>query len=112
MYDQIHQDLSQVSVSDASISAGYLAISTFVGTQFQIHSFRIDVATLALEYVQTAEVQGEVTCLAVGPNFAVLAGIWKDGRPLLSAYFPHTIQTPGVIDLSYCMCLEPDFPTS
>ncbi|KAK3936369.1 mono-functional DNA-alkylating methyl methanesulfonate N-term-domain-containing protein [Diplogelasinospora grovesii] len=84
-HDEILKDVTQItSASDACILDDCVAISTHVGTRFQLHTFRIDAAQLSLVHRQTIDVNGEITCLSIGPGYTLLVGIWREGRPFLA----------------------------
>ncbi|AEO55429.1 hypothetical protein MYCTH_59585 [Thermothelomyces thermophilus ATCC 42464] len=76
--------LSTGTVSDGHAFETCVAISTHTDAQFQIHVFSVDWDSLTLTHVQTIDVEGEVTCLSLGLDYTVLAGIRQGGQTLLA----------------------------
>ena len=61
-----------------------VAVSAHTDAQFQIHVFKADPDLLTLAHAQTIDVEGEVTCLSLGPNYTILAGIRKNAQTFLT----------------------------
>ncbi|KAK3390472.1 mono-functional DNA-alkylating methyl methanesulfonate N-term-domain-containing protein [Podospora didyma] len=102
LYDDLIPDASPFSglVSDGCVLGNNIAIAAHRGTQFQIHTFKVDVPRLTLEPGCIFQVDGEITCLSLDMHSTVLAGIWKDARPFLSIQSPQMAQGCFMIDLS------------
>ncbi|KAL2170323.1 hypothetical protein VTG60DRAFT_5002 [Thermothelomyces hinnuleus] len=100
--------LSTGTVSDGHAFETCVAISTHTDAQFQIHVFSVDWDSLTLTHVQTIDVEGEVTCLSLGLDYTVLAGIRKGGQTLLAW---SSLKRPfdGLHMLSLTEC-KPPFP--
>ncbi|KAK0714621.1 mono-functional DNA-alkylating methyl methanesulfonate N-term-domain-containing protein [Lasiosphaeris hirsuta] len=98
---------SRVSVSDACILDDCIAISTHTNTQFEIHTIKIDTTQPTqpfLVYNQTIKVNGDITCLSLGANYTILAGLWHDGRALLAkALLQQTVDELETIDISQAL---------
>lgn len=98
-----HQSIPELrdrQVVDACALDDWVALSTSAGTQFQIHLFKVDLAHATLTHVQTIDVDGDVTCLALGPDHTVLAGIWTGSQAYLVW---GSLQQPlNCLDLSEC----------
>jgi hypothetical protein len=91
-------------VVDACVLDDWVALSTSAGTQFQIHLFNVDLAHLRLTHVQTIDADGDVTCLALGPGHAILAGIWTGSQAYLAwgSLQQQPLDGLHMIDLSEC----------
>ncbi|KAH6856761.1 mono-functional DNA-alkylating methyl methanesulfonate N-term-domain-containing protein [Chaetomium sp. MPI-CAGE-AT-0009] len=76
--------LSDYHVADACVLDDCVALSAYIGTQFKIHVFKVDLGTLELTHVRTIDADGNVTCLALGSNFTILAGIWTGSQTSLA----------------------------
>jgi hypothetical protein len=76
--------LSDASVSDARVLDDCVAVSAHTDAQFQIHVFKADPDLLTLTHAQTIDVDGEVTCLSLGPDYTIMAGLWKSSQTLLA----------------------------
>ncbi len=88
-FHEILPSQSGTLLSDACVLDDCIAISTHADTRFHTHVFKIDIAGLTVSHVQTKEVDGDVTCLSLGAGYAILAGIWREGRPfLLRSFLP------------------------
>ncbi|KAK4145891.1 mono-functional DNA-alkylating methyl methanesulfonate N-term-domain-containing protein [Dichotomopilus funicola] len=60
--------LTDTSVSDAAVSHDHIAVSTHTDAKFEVHVFKIDTRTFSLHHLRTVNVEGEITCLALGHN--------------------------------------------
>jgi hypothetical protein len=81
-------------------------VSAHTNAQFQIHVFKVDSDLLTLVHVQTVDVDGEVTCLSLGANYTIVAGIRKGGETLLGHGSLHQPFTGlQMIDLAQCKAL-------
>ena len=91
-------------VVDACVLDDWAALSTSAGTQFQIHLFKVNLTHLTLTHVQTIDVEGDVTCLALGPDHTVLAGIWTGSQAYLAwgSLQQQPLDGLHMIDLSEC----------
>ncbi|KAH6631648.1 mono-functional DNA-alkylating methyl methanesulfonate N-term-domain-containing protein [Chaetomium tenue] len=69
---------------DACVLEDVVALSTSAGTRFQIHLFKADLENLSLTHVRTVDVDGDVTCLALGANHTVFAGIWTGSHAYMA----------------------------
>jgi hypothetical protein len=100
--------LSNASVSDACVLDDCVAVSAHIDAQFQIHVFKVDLGRLTLEHCQTIAVDGEVTCLALGAEYTVLAGIRKSSETLLAyASLQQPFHGLELINLTECKpCLD------
>ncbi|KAK4100821.1 hypothetical protein N658DRAFT_83610 [Parathielavia hyrcaniae] len=77
--------LSEAFVSDACVLDDCVAVSAHTDAQFQIHVFKIDPDCLTLAHSHTLNIDGEVTCLALGAQYTILAGI-RNGTTILLGY--------------------------
>ncbi|SPQ23721.1 83584e03-818d-4b11-90c2-03de08d0c3f1 [Thermothielavioides terrestris] len=77
--------LANASVSDACTLDDCIAISAHTDAQFQIHVFKADFDNFTLALVQAVDVDGEVTCLALGTNYTLLAGIRRGSEIFLAS---------------------------
>ncbi|KAK4126346.1 hypothetical protein N657DRAFT_654749 [Parathielavia appendiculata] len=76
--------LSEAFVSDACVYDDCVAVSAHTDAQFQIHVFKIDPDCLTLAHFHTLNIDGEVTCLSLGAQYTILAGIRKGTQTLLA----------------------------
>ncbi|KAI0014250.1 hypothetical protein F4779DRAFT_632603 [Xylariaceae sp. FL0662B] len=78
---------TSVSVADAAIQGNKIALAVYSGSRFKIMVLDVDGIRVSLQ--QAFDVEGEVTCLALG-EFAgspvVLAGLWSGNGPILAIY--------------------------
>ncbi|KAL2267512.1 hypothetical protein VTJ83DRAFT_4789 [Remersonia thermophila] len=77
------EGLSNATVLDACVAEDCVAVSSHTGSQFRIHVFKVDRSLLAFTPMRAIDVDGEVTCLALGPDYTLLAGIRQGTRSLL-----------------------------
>lgn len=77
-----------MSVSDACITDDWITVSTHVGSQFRIYSFKF-YGTAVVSQVQF-DVAGDVTSLHHSKELGIVVGLWKDGRPHLLIRAPTT----------------------
>ncbi|KAK3688142.1 mono-functional DNA-alkylating methyl methanesulfonate N-term-domain-containing protein [Podospora appendiculata] len=99
-YGEILAGRTDLTICDACILDDRCAISTYNGPEFQVHVFKIDSEDLSLIGVNSINVEGDVTALAMNEQHNVLAGIWKHNRPfLLSFSLQKGYQDPEEIDL-------------
>ncbi|CCC08169.1 unnamed protein product [Sordaria macrospora k-hell] len=87
-FDKLLQDQPHVSVSDACITDDWITVSTHVGPQFRIYSFKF-YGTAVVSQVQF-DVSGDVTSIHHSKNLGIIVGLWKDGRPYLQIRTPTT----------------------
>ncbi|KAK0643484.1 mono-functional DNA-alkylating methyl methanesulfonate N-term-domain-containing protein [Cercophora newfieldiana] len=80
---EILPSIPKLVVSDACIQGDYIAISTHTDAQYRVHTFRLDMTRLFVTRHRTIDVDGDITCLAMGAGNTVLVGVWKDGRAVL-----------------------------
>ncbi|KAK0619881.1 mono-functional DNA-alkylating methyl methanesulfonate N-term-domain-containing protein [Immersiella caudata] len=101
-------------VSDACIQGCYVAVSTHTEAQYHIHTLRVDLERLSFTPLRSIAINGDVTCLAIGPGNTVLVGVWREGRPFLSRapIEPSTDENdPGLVDTwDLNQCFEHDDP--
>ncbi|KAH6635464.1 mono-functional DNA-alkylating methyl methanesulfonate N-term-domain-containing protein [Chaetomium sp. MPI-SDFR-AT-0129] len=76
--------LTDTSVSDAAVSHGHIAVSTHTDAKFEVHVFKIDTRTFNLHHLRTVNVEGEITCLALGHNGTALAGVRLNSHTFLA----------------------------
>jgi hypothetical protein len=96
-------DLSNASVSDACILDDCIVISAHTDSQFRIHIFKVDKISLTVAHARTIEVDGEVTCLSPGTDFAVLAGVRKSQRTFLAyGSLRQDCKSLEMVDLTDC----------
>lgn len=86
--DKLLPDQPQVSVSDAYVTGDWITVSTHVGPQFRIYSFKF-YGTAVVSQIQF-DVPGDVTSLHHSQNLGIIVGLWKDGRPYLLIRAPTT----------------------
>ncbi|KAK1779117.1 mono-functional DNA-alkylating methyl methanesulfonate N-term-domain-containing protein [Copromyces sp. CBS 386.78] len=87
-FDRLLQDQPHVSVSDACITEDWITVSTHVGPQFRIYSFKF-YGTAVVSQVQF-DVPGDVTSIHHSKDLGIIAGLWRDGRPYLLIRTPTT----------------------
>jgi hypothetical protein len=98
-------DDSTATIADAAIEGRVVALALHTGSHFRLKTLVVN----GLDVIGGAsfDVDGEVTCLALGNvagKLVMLAGIWKSGRPLLALYPIHDSpqcppSLPVVLDL-------------
>lgn len=72
------------SVSDACAFGNCLAVAAHADSRFQIHVFGVNLETLTLAQVRVMDVDGEVTCLSLGADDTVWAGVRKGSLTFLA----------------------------
>ncbi|KAI0132776.1 thermotolerance protein [Xylariales sp. AK1849] len=86
-------DGSTVTITDAAIQNGRVALALHGGSRFEVKTLIID--GLNLVGGIAFDVDGEVTCLALGKlagDTVMIVGVWQSGRPLLVLYPTHPPQ--------------------
>ncbi|KAK3491675.1 mono-functional DNA-alkylating methyl methanesulfonate N-term-domain-containing protein [Neurospora crassa] len=87
-FDKLLPDQPQVSVSDAYVTNDWITVSTHVGPQFRIYSFKFyGIAVVSQIHF---DVPGDVTSLHHSKDLGIIVGLWKDGRPYLLIRTPTT----------------------
>ena len=111
-----------MTILDAAVTDKYIAVSTYSGTQFRLHVLRIeyDADHLYVTTVQSYDIDGEVTCVALclvedRNAMELQAGMRQQGRPLLGRTralvdgdlisFDHSL---SILDPTSCKCASSD----
>lgn len=97
--------LTDTSISDAVVSYDHIAISTHTNANFEVHVFRIDTRTFTLQHLRTVNIDGEITCLALGHDGTAFAGVRLNSHTFLARILPEPL-TEGfeVTNLTRCGC--------
>lgn len=78
-----------------------IAISAHTESRFRIYVYKVNTNQLSLSHAQTFDIDGEVTCIALGVDYTILAGIRRGSQILLGHAF---LQQPSdgldLIDLT------------
>ncbi|KAI0899955.1 hypothetical protein F4806DRAFT_271996 [Annulohypoxylon nitens] len=75
------------TVADAAIDGSMIALALYSGSDFKIALLKINGLEVSLQ--QSFDVEGEVTCLAIGKfggKKTVLTGLYRDKDPILAIY--------------------------
>ncbi|KAI1090177.1 hypothetical protein F5B19DRAFT_335218 [Rostrohypoxylon terebratum] len=75
------------TVADAAIDGEIIALAIYSGSDFKIALLRVDGLEVSLQ--RSFDVEGEVTCLAIGKfrgKTVVLTGLYEDKDPILAIY--------------------------
>ncbi|KAL1838353.1 hypothetical protein VTJ49DRAFT_2784 [Mycothermus thermophilus] len=91
------EGLSDATILDACAVHDCVAVSAHTGPQFRIHVFKVDRSQLLLTLAFAIDIDGEVTCLALGPDYTLLAGLRQGPRTLLGLGSLH--QPPSELKL-------------
>lgn len=76
------------------------------GTQFFIYTFEVNTADFVIGSHRTIKVEGDITCLAIGPGYIALVGIWRAGQAFLgkvrlkSTGDHETLETIDLVNIS------------
>ncbi|KAI1205722.1 uncharacterized protein F4807DRAFT_464403 [Annulohypoxylon truncatum] len=119
---EILRDYTAV-VADAAIEGNMIALAVYSGSDFKIALLKI--VDLEVSFQRAFDVEGEVTCLAIGKfagDIAILAGFYRDKDPIIAIYpaeseqqasaTPITIRLlPSAISLSHELITDSTGPS-